>query len=117
MRRSSVQVTVGLLALAGSFAIPQSVAQATTETGTDQVSGSEEIRGTAAARCGESLRFFPNNLTGVVYRHCTSGRDSVRVRAIIKRGADGRCTTVGPNEEKIIHFYGGISSFDRIDRC
>jgi hypothetical protein len=68
------------------------------------------------APCGASLRGC-TGVTCVDYRHCTSGSDSIRVRAIIHLGADGPCTTVGPNQTKLIWTYGGFSFFDRIDRC
>jgi len=69
------------------------------------------------APCGESLQFCGTNTTCVNYRHCTSGSDSLRVRAIIGLGPDGPCTTVGPNETRGIWAYGGISFFDHIARC
>lgn len=55
--------------------------------------------------------------TAVYYRHCTSGSDSVRVKAIINNGADGDCKTVGANKTEEIAGYKWPSSFDRIVRC
>ena len=51
-------------------------------------------------RCGHQLRWDPPSgpdepiLWHVTYRHCTSGSDSIRVRAIIRFHVDGACTTV-----------------------
>lgn len=68
--------------------------------------------------CGEWLwcDFCP--VTEVHYRHCTSGNDSVRVKAIIDWWDDGACVTVGPNQAKQIDFFpSDIGTFNRIVRC
>ena len=73
---------------------------------------------TAAYGCGRTLVKDPSGVgTLVYYRHCTSGSDSLRVRAIIGAGGDGPCTTVGPNSEKRIHRYVSPAYFSSIARC
>jgi hypothetical protein len=81
-------------------------------------------RVTAAAQpCGHLLRFDPPEpsspvLWRVTYRHCTSGSDSIRVKAIIRFHADGSCVTVGPRQTRQIDTYWFPSGvFDRIARC
>ena len=78
----------------------------------------------AAHRCGHQLRWDPPSgpdepiLWHVTYRHCTSGSDSIRVRAIIRFHVDGACTTVGPRQTREIDTYWFPSGvFDRIARC
>jgi hypothetical protein len=87
------------------------------DTSKDGLTISKEQDEALLAPCGESLRPCNINQICVDYRHCTSGSDSLRVRAIIHLGPDGPCTTVGPGQTKLIWIYGGISFFDRIDRC
>jgi hypothetical protein len=79
---------------------------------------------TAAAQpCGHLLRFDPPEpsspvLWRVTYRHCTSGNDSIRVKAIIRFHADGSCVTVGPRQTREIDtFWTPTGIFDRIARC
>lgn len=70
----------------------------------------------AARPCGAS---FANHgpITDVYYRHCTSGSDSVRVRAIIHWDIDGPCVTVGPRQTRLIWTFVAPGRFDRIARC
>jgi len=75
-----------------------------------------------ASRCGEWLEPHQHDEGGhvvfVYYRHCTSGRDSLRVKANIRWWPDGPCTTVGPNETKLIDTYPvPPGTFSHIDRC
>lgn len=81
-------------------------------------------KATAAAQaCGHLLRWDPPGpgepvLWHVTYRHCTSGSDSIRVRAIIRFHADGACTTVGPRQTREIDsFWFPSGVFDRIAGC
>jgi hypothetical protein len=70
----------------------------------------------AARPCGESF----NNVgpyTDVYYRHCTSGSDSLTVKAVIHWDFDGPCVTVGPNETRLIWTFVAPGRFDRIVRC
>jgi hypothetical protein len=77
--------------------------------------GAEQVA--AAARpCGESTGDKILYIA-VYYRHCTSGSDSVRVKAIINNGSDGSCTTVNAGKTEEIAGYVWPSSFDRIVRC
>jgi hypothetical protein len=77
----------------------------------------------AAQACGHLLRFDPPEpsspvLWRVTYRHCTSGSDSIRVKAIIRFHADGSCVTVGPRQTREIDSYWFPTGvFDRIARC
>ena len=123
---SKIPVAVVGLLLAGVLAscaeLDDAATEAAEEVQTDGEISSVEaavLEGQGAnllAPCGESIRSCSGNFC-VDYRHCTSGSDSVRVRAIIGLGADGPCTTVGPNQTKVIWIYGGISFFDHIARC
>jgi hypothetical protein len=69
----------------------------------------------AAFPCGTTVGHEWYGYT-VHYRHCTNGTDSVRVKAIVDFGPDGGCTTVGPNQEKVIHRYS-YGVFSHIARC
>jgi hypothetical protein len=75
----------------------------------------------AAYRCGANLELVSVGGTipiwKVIYKHCTSGNDSVRVRAIVSGWEDGPCKTVGPRQAKLIWDFPPGASFDRIDRC
>ncbi len=91
---------------------------------TEADNGEPATSESALQRCGEELVTEcsggrnPGCKIYVYYRHCTSHRDSIRVKANIQFYPDGRCTTVGPNETRLIMVYGtppGV--FRRIDRC
>ncbi|MDI6097503.1 hypothetical protein QLQ12_02675 [Actinoplanes sp. NEAU-A12] len=72
----------------------------------------------AAAACGEFIvPVRPGSVVKVVrYTHCGSG--SVRVKAIIDRGSDSDCVTVGSNQTRsLVEYVSPIQSFNRIVRC
>ncbi|MDI6105995.1 hypothetical protein QLQ12_46240 [Actinoplanes sp. NEAU-A12] len=72
----------------------------------------------AAAACGEFIvPARPGSTVKLVkYTHCGSG--SVRVKAIIDRGPDSDCVTVGSNETKsLVTYIPTVQRFNRIVRC
>ncbi|GCE01057.1 hypothetical protein EHYA_08796 [Embleya hyalina] len=70
----------------------------------------------AARPCAVSFAHH-GPLTDVYYRHCTSGSDWVKVKAIIKWGGDGPCYPVGPGQTRLIASFVQPERFDRIVRC
>ncbi len=70
----------------------------------------------AGRPCGASFSHF-GTATTVWYRHCTSGNDRVRVRAIIHWGFNGPCETVYADQTKAIHNFIAPARFDRIQSC
>jgi hypothetical protein len=90
---------------------------------TTSVTASAGVTPAAAAPCGHSLQRTHGNVYDVIYRHCTSGSDSVRVRAIINNAVDGSCQLVRAGQTKAIHSFETPvpnfpdPKFDRIERC
>ncbi|WP_158102849.1 hypothetical protein [Lentzea kentuckyensis] len=105
-----MQSTLALLAAAGVTISVSAVAQA--------VPGAE-FSVAAERPCGASKqRHFPDITTwDIYYRHCTSGSDSVHVRAVIDWGSDGDCKEVTANETRKIAEYTNPSEFSHIRRC
>jgi hypothetical protein len=73
--------------------------------------------GAAGHRCGTSLTSKSQTIT-VWYRHCTSGSDSVRRKAIIAWGDDGNCLTIAAGQTRWMKTYTApLSWFDRMVAC
>jgi hypothetical protein len=113
LARVLAATAIGFLAtMAGATAAgaaPDQTVASPTQTGSQTL---------LAYQCGGNLVKDPSGVgTLVIYRHCTSGSDSLSVRAIIGLGPDGPCTTVGPNQSKQIYRYVSPAYFDHIARC
>jgi hypothetical protein len=81
------------------------------------VAAQPDGHGSGGHACGTSLTSKSQTIT-VWYRHCTSGSDSVRRKAIIAWGDDGNCHTIAAGQTRWMKTYTApLSWFDRMVAC
>jgi hypothetical protein len=110
-RSKKMAAVLSGIAVGGSVLMGASPAQAAPAT------PAQAAPVTPMATCGANFYPAMGGGTSVTYKHCTSGSDSVVVKAIINNGFDSDCERVGPNDEKFLMVFIWPGSFDRIVRC